>query len=405
MKDIFLIHQIKMDDQFDFLGGSPAPESAKSSAVQSIKVKPSADNLTPTQHRFNKLISRLDNLSQQMLDFDQIIQRHRIPYLQSVAAIEQRLQQGRREMLLFLHERRQGEGLTASEKRFVFQLVKALLKNLQVAGDTELKAVFDAYHPPEEQAQQAQEEALAQEALRKLMQELAGQPVPGLASATSPEELMATLRAHMAHMAEKKKARRQAKQAKKAPTARQQLAQQTQQDANSTMRSIFRQLASALHPDRERDPAERERKTELMTQTNTAYERRDLNMLLRLQMQVAQIDEQSMAKLTDEKLAAMSTVLKDQVAALEQGLAEAEMQASHDFRFQVSANQPEADLLSRMSHERRLLEGLLSTAQADLVRVKNHGELKRWLKEQKIYSKQLALDALCMDDLSTGFFS
>jgi hypothetical protein len=393
-----------MLDQFDLFGQTAAPETAKSSAVQSIKVKPSAAQLTPAQRRFNKLISRLDNLNRQMVDFDRVIQRHRMPYLQSMEAIEQRLNQCRREILLFLHQRRQGKGLTASEKKFSFELIKGLLEDLDVAGDAELQAVLDLYHPPEEQAQQAEAEALAQEALRQMMQELAGQPVPGLDSATSPEEMMAAVRAHMASEDEKLEAQREAKRAKKAPTARQKQAQQTQQDADSTIRSIFRQLASALHPDREPDPAERERKTELMTQANTAYERRDLNMLLRLQMQVAQIDEQSIAKLTDEKLATMSTLLKDQVAALEQGLAEAEMRASHEFGFIVSSRQSEASLLSRISNERRSMEGLLDAAQADLIRVQNDAGLKQWLKEQKMYSRQMARQEIDLDDFPGGFF-
>lgn len=393
-----------MNDQFDFFSQATAPEAAPSSALQSVKVKPSAAELTPAQHRFNKLISRLDKLHQQMQDFDRVVQRHRMPYLQAVGKIHQRLDQCRREILLCLHERRQSKGLTASEKKFSLELIKRLLETLQITGDAELQAVFNFCHPPEEQAQEAEEEALAQEALRAMMQDLAGQYVPGLDAATSPEEMMAAVRAHMAHEDEKRHAKREAKRAKKAPTARQQQVLQSQQDAHTTLRSIFRQLASALHPDREPDTAERERKTELMAQANTAYERRDLNMLLRLQMQVAQIDEQSMAKLTDEKLAAMSILLKEQVATLEKNLAKAEMEASHDFGFLVSSSQSEASLLRRIGSERHSLEGLLDAAQVDLIRVRNDAELKRWLKEQKMHFKYLARQELRMDGLMDGFF-
>jgi hypothetical protein len=393
-----------MNDQFDFFGQATAPEAAPSSALQPVKVKPSAAELTPAQHRFNKLISRLDKLHQQMQDFDRVVQRHRMPYLQAVGTIHQRLDQCRREILLCLHERRQGKGLTASEKKFSLELIKRLLDTLQFTGDAELQAVFNFCYPPEEQAKEAEEEALAQEALRAMMQDLAGQYVPGLDAATSPEEMMAAVRAHLVHEDEKRHAKREAKRAKKAPTARQQQVLQSQQDAHTTLRSIFRQLASALHPDREPDTAKRERKTELMAQANTAYERRDLNMLLRLQMQVAQIDEQSMAKLTDEKLAAMSILLKEQVATVEKSLAKAEMEASHEFGFPVSSSQSEASLLSLIGRERHSLEGLLDAAQVDLIRVRNNAELKRWLKEQKIHFKHSARQELQMDGLMDGFF-
>lgn len=37
------------------------------------------------------------------------------------------------------------------------------------------------------------------------------------------------------------------------------------------LRNVFRQLASAVHPDRESDPDERDRKTALMSEANAAY--------------------------------------------------------------------------------------------------------------------------------------
>ena len=127
-----------MSDPFDFFGQASSPEAAPSSALQPVKVKPSAAELTPAQRRFNKLLSRLDKLHQQMQDFDRVVQRHRMPYLQDVGEIHQRLDQCRREVLLYLHERRQGKGLTASEKKFSLELIKRLLDTLQITGDAEL---------------------------------------------------------------------------------------------------------------------------------------------------------------------------------------------------------------------------------------------------------------------------
>jgi curved DNA-binding protein CbpA len=42
------------------------------------------------------------------------------------------------------------------------------------------------------------------------------------------------------------------------------------------VREVFRKLASELHPDRETDPAEHARKTELMQRVNQAYKAGDL---------------------------------------------------------------------------------------------------------------------------------
>ena len=67
------------------------------------------------------------------------------------------------------------------------------------------------------------------------------------------------------------------------------------QQAGQSVRVIFRKLASALHPDREPDPAERQRKTLLMQQANPAYDRNDLLTLLSMQLDLEQIDAQHLA--------------------------------------------------------------------------------------------------------------
>ena len=99
-------------------------------------------------------------------------------------------------------------------------------------------------------------------------------------------------------------ARQAARRSRRPPSARQLKAQEQAQDAKAALRSIYRQLASALHPDREPDPVERERKSALMSQANAAYERGDLTALLQLQLQAEQVDEAHIAQMADDKLAA-----------------------------------------------------------------------------------------------------
>lgn len=68
------------------------------------------------------------------------------------------------------------------------------------------------------------------------------------------------------------------------------------------MRDIFRKLASALHPDRETDPAEHGRKTALMQRANVAYAANDLLGLLELQLEVDQIDQTGLDNLGDDRI-------------------------------------------------------------------------------------------------------
>jgi hypothetical protein len=153
-------------------------------------------------------------------------------------------------------------------------------------------------------------------------------------------------------------------------------------DAKSAIRTVFRQLASALHPDREPDEQERLRKTGLMSEVNAAYEKNDLSTLLRLQMQAALASEAGAARLADDKLAALSLLLKEQVAAREDDLAQLESRLSREVCVPVSAQrdpvQMAQDLQRLQAQQRQEAEGL----SADLQRIQNGAELKRWLKEQ-----------------------
>jgi len=95
---------------------------------------------------------------------------------------------------------------------------------------------------------------------------------------------------------------------------------QAQQEASQSVREVFRRLASSLHPDRETDPAERERKTALMSRVNEAYGRHDLLALLTVQMEIEQIDPDHLAGLPEARLKHYCHVLRDQLRAIDDEL-------------------------------------------------------------------------------------
>lgn len=82
------------------------------------------------------------------------------------------------------------------------------------------------------------------------------------------------------------------------------------------MREVYRKLASAPHPDRETDAAERQRKTVQMQRVNQAYQSGDLLALLNLQLEIEQIDAAHLASLSSQRLAHYNQVLREQLAEL-----------------------------------------------------------------------------------------
>ncbi|MFI4926482.1 MAG: J domain-containing protein [Burkholderiales bacterium] len=90
-----------------------------------------------------------------------------------------------------------------------------------------------------------------------------------------------------------------------------------EQEASQSVRDVYRRVASALHPDREPDAAQRARKTSLMQRANEAYEQRNLLALLELQLQAEHVDAAHLSSANRQRLQHYLTVLQEQLADLQ----------------------------------------------------------------------------------------
>ena len=288
-----------------------------------------------------------------------------------------------RAMVLFLDERLQAsgkpKGLTSNQRQQAIRMVLTLCEQLQEPeqDDEEIDAVVLRYAPEDEDDEGMADE---RELVRSLVESYIGGDFAQGREFESPEEV---LRAAMeyeqkkqAAAEEKREAKRAARKAAKGPSAREQAAEQKQQDAQAALRTVYRQLASALHPDREPDASLRARKTAVMSEVNAAYERNDLSVLLRIQLQEEMVDASKAASLSEDRLKAMCNLLA------EQGF-------------------DEAALLALMRGVRESMEEDIARMHADFQRVQDDKGLKAWLKEQVRESKALAREAssLHMDDI------
>lgn len=110
------------------------------------------------------------------------------------------------------------------------------------------------------------------------------------------------------------------------PTSRERKAaerkRQAEQQSKQSVREVFRKLVSSLHPDRETDPAEHARKTEMMKRLNLAYQSNDLLSLLGLQLELAQLDAAALTALPDARLKQFNQALREQLQSLKLELSE-----------------------------------------------------------------------------------
>lgn len=353
--------------------------------------------LTPAEQRFNALLAQIERLLGQIQRLQDWSDRHRYPHIQALRASVQQAQVHRKSLLFFVHERLQTADFTERQRRMARGLVRGLIGQLSATADPQVQALEALYISEEDTQEAVEEQAEAAKRLRERIEEALGQPLHQPSHYQTPEEMMA---AGMRQWQQQQEANEAKKNAKRAAKKAHKQAQKTtasaskgelyptmlrELNAKSAIRTIFRQLASALHPDREPDEKERLRKTGLMSEVNAAYEKNDLTTLLRLQMQVTRSNPQSpagTARMADDKLIAMSSLLKEQVAALEEDLDLLQSRLSRELCVPLRADADETVMTQSLQRLQADQRDIADTLEADLRRIHHDAELKRWLKEQ-----------------------
>lgn len=372
--------------------------------VVAVAAKPSA-----VQKRFNTLMARLDTQQALHAQLRQAIETHMPLHRQNLHDFDKQNEQIIKSMVCLLDAHlsapQASKGLTPKQRQQATAQLLTLCLELQTLQDPEVEAIRARHSDPEDAqaAEQAEREA---QAMLKDYLGLDDDFAQGREFDSTEDMLRAAL-AHeqakrQAHQA-KRDAKRAERKANKAPSARSQAAAQKEQDAQSALRTVFRQLASALHPDREPDAQLRARKTELMSEVNAAYERRDLSALLRIQLQTEWVDASKAAQLSQDKLKAMCDLLNEQVKALEADNASIRQAIALECGYPSYLPFDEAQLLQILAAQRKELEADLAAMQDDLASAQALAGLKAWLKQQtkaqKEQRREQSVFDLSLDDV------
>lgn len=355
---------------------APAPATAGGSGQDAP--------LSAVQQRFNHLLAKIGKLEGQLTELQALADAFRPLYHGTLEPLRQAHRALMRRMALVLDERLQRTGLSPAQKRNGLDILCGLCATLAGLGDQAMAALHD--QPSLRTLRQKAQEQV--DLMRSMVEQALGGPLdlpPQDDAPGSPDPLEAVARASRERLQEAMQAEaaaREAAQARKKtkkPTPVQHKAAQQQEDADSVLRQVYRQLASALHPDRERDPAEQQRKTALMSQANAAYARQDL---LHLQLQIAQADAQSLLRQPEERIAAMSRLLQQQADELQQELLARRRHLQGEFDLDLYEVPTAAMLRCQLEQDAQGLKDELAFMESDLTLVQNDAGLKRWLKEQ-----------------------
>lgn len=160
--------------------------------------------------------------------------------------------------------------------------------------------------------------------------------------------------------------------------------QQEQEKISKSIQSVYRQLVASLHPDREPDEQERDRKTKLMQKVNVAYSKKDLLQLLELQLAVEQIDQAHLNNLSEDRLKYFNKVLQEQFAELSNEVEDIESAFKRQMNLSAKVHLSPKYLMKNLDEAMKDLQRSIKGLQMNNKAAKDSAVLKSWLKSYQI---------------------
>jgi hypothetical protein len=382
----------KQPPLFDDL--EPAPATAAGPAnTAPIRLQAGGRKLSPEQQRFNRQLAELERLQLQTQELQSLTDAFRPQFSAGLEPLRQRFAQCERAMVLLLHQRLQRPGLTKVQQSTARRILTSISEQHALQGDAQMKELHDLHC--EEGGLDAQQQQDLEET-REILQDEMGVDLSGI-DANSAAELLAQalqrqFERHQAQ-AQARADKRAAKQSAKKAAAQAALPPEAQRtpehaDPKSLLRSLYRQLASDLHPDREPDERLRAEKTQLMSQANTAYQSGDLAALLHLQWRTQQISPEAMAQWSQQRLNALSSLLKDQIKTAKEKLEGVRHRLQGELMVPPIVPLTSRGLQHHLAQEKLNWQNTLHTMERDLRDIEDDKTLKQWLKDQRRLIKE-----------------
>jgi hypothetical protein len=365
---------------------------ARAHAVQLSTTQAGAAT-TPQQKRFNSLIRRIEEARRTLAAWPAAVATYRQAYAQVLEPLLDARDDADKRLAFALDALLEQRGWTKTERETLSMLVCDAAGALLQDGDADpaLKALFDKHADVDFDTEQ-QESLHAMTAMAELM---TGLDLGEAGDIRSEADLFERVRQGFVEQDAAEQAARDAEAAPR-PARRKSAAQLKReaeaQQATQSVREIYRKLASALHPDRETDPAQREAKTALMQKANQAYQAGDLLTLLELQLQIEQIDADHAIQASPQRLKHYIKVLAEQLDELQAELLHAQAAFGAEFGLHPGLVTQPQQLVALAQRQARELRADVARVEEELDLLRDKATTKRWLKAERRRLRNQGLD-------------
>lgn len=344
-------------------------------------------HLSKEQKAFNALIKKIDGKRASLAAWQEIIPAYQKKYACDFIPLVETSQEIQIELVHYLDRASDQKGLTSPERRMIHDLISRMAGNLAAErNDEKLKAIYNKHSGSDFD----KETAASLDGLKSMLEDVIGVDLGDDLDMSSPEEIFKRAQAHMHEQQTQFEAERQEyeeRQAKRKKTAKQ-IAKESKQQAeeqqtSQSIRELYRKLASALHPDRESDPQEREGKTLLMQRINQAYDKKNLLLLLELQLELEHIDQTTINNITSSRLKHYNKILKEQLNELEYEILATEDMFKSQFGMSPFERLTPSTIMRNLAAEIVGIQQAIRELESDLLAFQDIKKLKAWLKDMR----------------------
>jgi hypothetical protein len=339
-----------------------------------------------SQKAFNALIARIEKRRAALAEWEVFGTDFQRRFNEEFTPLLGRFNAVRVELVHRLDQAYDTKGLTKVERRTIGELITHIAGKLMASiDDPAIAELHQRYRTHDPEA-----EAAALDDRRRMLEAVFGASIADDVDLDSPDDVMRYVHEQTHQQYEREREHQEAREnyhanRKKSPKreAAEERARAEQAEVHLSIREVYRKLASALHPDREIDPVERERKAALMQRVNIAYASRSLLDLLEIQLELEHIDQAALDNISEDRLKRWNTILKEQLSDLEMELGEVELGFLIKSRMNpalvVSPKNVKRALTATINEIRETIKGF-----EQYVRVVDDGRgLKPWLKQMK----------------------
>ena len=340
--------------------------------------------LSKSQKTFNTLIRQIEQGRARLAAWEAVETPYQQKFAAELAPLFKDAEALQVKMVHRLDQASEQPGLSKTERRKLGAIIADRVRDILLTrNDADLKTLFNKYSDVDYDEAEAADQA----GLKSALEDALGFELDDELDLTSPEDLLAHARKKLVEEQAQEDAAREAwqtQQAKRRKSPRQLAAEAREQaeaqQLRQSIREIYRKLASALHPDREPDPRERERKTALMQRVNQAYDKNNLLLLLQLQLELEQIDQAHINNVSEDRLKHYNKILREQLAELQHEIMRVESGFMGQTLLDPFAAVTPDSVMRNLNAEIASIKRAIRDLKRDLLAFADIQQLKAWLK-------------------------